>query len=1325
MLFGRSQLGINSVGLASHRPESVMRISLCLALVGLSLASKYRNQAQLDDSDRQIVTSSSARGKEENAGWISRNVNSLATKAGAYAYKKVPKPARRAWKTSKRIYGDPKLQAAMTVGGKAASTTASAVAAAGNYLYPKVKDTLMGMGKFVWNANKNGELLHLAYNAASEAASMLSNSKSIAYLDDKSSHLLCNVDDPMKKIETINMVRVFPIGKIGNMAAVLPVDKFKKARLKMYKVSPSTNGEYVASKGVRFGMKDAFRDQRYDLDVSVHRDLKSNDPYLIFQLEGEDGPYNQLAAYSYKEVIKNVDILVQSNSNNGEFNKVTPSQLSSVPQLKNTKHGRSNERFEETTKESPAAVKSDQKVLENLRKGAKLLQRAVESSSRRKESNASKYSKQKKHVDNAKPSVDAQNGKAKSSLGTRDSKTKPSLNTRDGKTKPSLNTRDGKTKPSLNTRDGKTRAPLSTRNGKPKQPPEPDGDMSTEEQGGNADFLAAATAEIQEVALQSPLANREAELRRSMLEIHNDALLTPKEKAQRMQFNLKRPVSRNSELSRSGSIRSPAPEDQSAIESLIISDEDRVPSFHTNGQDADGQKNLGCRHYRCNCKFRSECCEAWYTCRLCHDEKEDHSIDRRADRAIDQWRTISVAFVISGTMIQRNPFSTVKNARFVEKGSERTLYTVTDALDASAPPITQITNVWMGPCRAAVRFVGRICSPQLQRFSLCPAAMRSIFCAITSTQGILINEMMESQQMPEEYTRVKSQILCNDCEKKSVAKFHFVYHRCEHCSSYNTKLLRTFSSDDVSAESEWSTDDDTARDEESCIMSLVFKRGVLGAAILERDEQGTMFMMRLVFEKVPDIIIVPGRGEYEFIQKVESLVQELQSQKARTELVRGMASEFKPAMLQITLQMPKEAIEANSLSSRIQGRIVIRSKVNPDLDQIRKQYTGLPEFLANIVNQIAARITSTKVSTINVVYFPQLGFLVTIPLTKETELQSIGDCGFELQFKTEKVAYFKDTATRGLDSEIGDIFADIVDLEIEIVRVLADQIVPHCATLSKYERLLAEVDCLQSFASFALENNLVRPEIVEDETLEIVNGRHLLQERVCHGVVGNDCIFGEKRLLIITGPNSSGKSIYMKQGSSAFQTDLLQIKRAIEGSTERSLILIDEFGKGTIPNDGIAIFTGLMRYLITKEKCPRTIAITHFHEIYQQGLLSQDLPIRWSTMDLLEGEGDSVVFLYKVISGKTQSSLGIRCARAAGIKQSTLSRAEILTGLYAAKVPSIDIRYARVDPILEKCALDLIKSVQDANESVEDVQNIAKMLVHKPRNVVDFKVVSL
>jgi hypothetical protein len=106
------------------------------------------------------------------------------------------------------------------------------------------------------------------------------------------------------------------------------------------------------------------------------------------------------------------------------------------------------------------------------------------------------------------------------------------------------------------------------------------------------------------------------------------------------------------------------------------------------------------------------------------------------------------------------------------------------------------TAVLFMPCGHAIHF---LCHHEHTRNSYqCPICLKSL--SNMSHFFSRIDEMMESQQMPEEYTRVKSQILCNDCEKKSVAKFHFVYHRCDHCSSYNTKLLRTFSSDEVSAE---------------------------------------------------------------------------------------------------------------------------------------------------------------------------------------------------------------------------------------------------------------------------------------------------------------------------------------------------------------------------------------------------------------------------------------------------------------------------------------------------------------------------------------------
>lgn len=96
------------------------------------------------------------------------------------------------------------------------------------------------------------------------------------------------------------------------------------------------------------------------------------------------------------------------------------------------------------------------------------------------------------------------------------------------------------------------------------------------------------------------------------------------------------------------------------------------------------------------------------------------------------------------------------------------------------------------PCGHAIHF---ICHQEHTRNSYqCPICLKSLSNMTHFFQRI--DELMANQQMPEEYARVRSQILCNDCEKKSIAKFHFVYHRCAQCSSYNTKLLRTFNETD-------------------------------------------------------------------------------------------------------------------------------------------------------------------------------------------------------------------------------------------------------------------------------------------------------------------------------------------------------------------------------------------------------------------------------------------------------------------------------------------------------------------------------------------------
>lgn len=208
----------------------------------------------------------------------------------------------------------------------------------------------------------------------------------------------------------------------------------------------------------------------------------------------------------------------------------------------------------------------------------------------------------------------------------------------------------------------------------------------------------------------------------------------------------------------------------------------------------------------------------------------------------------------------------------------------------------------------------------------------------------------------------------------------------------------------------------------------------------------------------------------------------------------------------------------------------------------------------------------------------------------------------------------------------------------------------------------------------------------------------------------NDCCLGgedEAKIAIVTGANSSGKSVYMKQvaltvymahlgcfvptasGSiigivdklhtriqtreslsrdeSAFKIDLGQVKTALANFTSKSLLLIDEFGKGTLCSDGVGLFCGLIEYLARSADCPRVMAITHFHEIYKENLISSSIDIKWLTMDLMvlpNGQDDTIVFLYKVADGVAKESHAYHCARLAGIPEGVLERGTNMTVLF-------------------------------------------------------------
>jgi hypothetical protein len=325
-------------------------------------------------------------------------------------------------------------------------------------------------------------------------------------------------------------------------------------------------------------------------------------------------------------------------------------------------------------------------------------------------------------------------------------------------------------------------------------------------------------------------------LRRSLLAIQNDQNLSPNEKARKMQdlMNVRSklsPVSL-SPKSFSGSFLSSSPHSETSAEIELkeiresVKESDRKPTFYN-----ETDKIFGCRHYKRGCKILPECCHNWTTCRLCHNEEnKDHEIDRFATRFM-MCMYCSVVQPVSQNCIeckkqlasyfcpicklwsddQTKPIYHCDGCRMcrvgnpdwfrhcpicavcipVEGFSEHKC--IERALDCDCPIcgdnlFTSMTPVMFMPCGHPIHT--RCYNAHLENSYVCPICQKSL--GDMSSLFSHIDNLMQIQKMPPEYSNMRSQIFCNDCEEKSVALYHFMYHKCQSCGSYNTKVLKTF-----------------------------------------------------------------------------------------------------------------------------------------------------------------------------------------------------------------------------------------------------------------------------------------------------------------------------------------------------------------------------------------------------------------------------------------------------------------------------------------------------------------------------------------------------
>eukprot|EP00548_Thalassiothrix_antarctica_P010298 CAMPEP_0194160374 /NCGR_PEP_ID=MMETSP0152-20130528/78354_1 /TAXON_ID=1049557 /ORGANISM="Thalassiothrix antarctica, Strain L6-D1" /LENGTH=863 /DNA_ID=CAMNT_0038870053 /DNA_START=334 /DNA_END=2926 /DNA_ORIENTATION=+ len=488
--------------------------------------------------------------------------------------------------------------------------------------------------------------------------------------------------------------------------------------------------------------------------------------------------------------------------------------------------------------------------------------------------------------------------------------------------------------------------------------------------------------------------------------------------------------------------------------------------------------------------------------------------------------------------------------------------------------------------------------------------------------------------------------------------------------------------------------------------------------------------------------------EVEFLPKLTKMLQSYQSDNSPEAekfanyitFVQGILQQCCTQSLQdVQARITNIIDEEATLEER--SSVVINPGFHEELDCAKQKF----ECLDTILNEAGVEVITALPNLLNVkaIFLNQLGFLTAIQksehdFNEETDSFPALPQTFSFVFSNGDEAFYKNPLMHKLDETIGDVQGFITDTEQMIVSELEEDILDHENDLRATFNAIAELDCIICFAACADDFKFTRPEVLEpgERCVYIQNGRHPLQEIIIDGVyVSNDTrIDSRNRVNVVTGPNFSGKSCYTRQvgvivymmhigcfvpadeakisvtdqiltristietcaiPQSSFQLEMTQMGSILRKATSFSLVLVDEFGKGTSPQSGIALLVAVLKKL-AKVKC-KVVCTTHFLEIFSLNLVRDGIgaikAIKAFQMvvQLPETEDDLGRPLFQIEDGVAKTSAGLLCARKAGVSKTIINRAkEILNALQN--------KDETVQPLEELCnpPLDLSEDEREA-----------------------------
>ena len=381
-------------------------------------------------------------------------------------------------------------------------------------------------------------------------------------------------------------------------------------------------------------------------------------------------------------------------------------------------------------------------------------------------------------------------------------------------------------------------------------------------------------------------------------------------------------------------------------------------------------------------------------------------------------------------------------------------------------------------------------------------------------------------------------------------------------------------------------------------------------------------------------------------------------------------------------------IDDNPANSPEQGRI-IRKGFNPDLDRLYELKTNAKDWILGYEENEKKRLA---LSTLKIRYNRILGYYIEI---SKLQASNVPDEYLRKQTLVGSERYTT-VKLQEFESDILNASEKIIKIEDEEINRLKLVITENQKKLQEMAEAIGEIDFLSSLASAAIENKLARPSFNDNGRIHINDGRHPVVEKYFtrEVFIPNDVLLdGRQNIIkIITGPNMSGKSTYIRmaaiiqlmaqigsfvpasaadlcivdriftrigasdnisRGESTFLVEMNETANILNNATDKSLIIMDEIGRGTSTYDGLSIAWAVVEFILRYLRC-KTLFATHYHELTQLGAREGIANYNVSVKENLTG----VDFLHKVVPGAADKSYGIHVAKLAGIPKQIIGRSE-------------------------------------------------------------------